>query len=97
MRFAFPLPGRLRKAVDVFRVDADGIHNVKWQAKGDGIVIDDVRSEDALYVAGASKAVRADVTKRHAAALAHEAKYPVDKVALDALWKRESEKRKKKR
>jgi hypothetical protein len=97
VRFAFPLPGRLRKPVDVFRIDADGVHNVKWQAKADGIVIDDVRSEDAIYVAGVSKAARADVTKRHAAALAHEAKYPVDKVALDALWKRESAKRKKKR
>ncbi len=96
VRFAFPLPGRLRKPLDVFRVDADGVHNVKWQAKGDGIVIDDVRSEDAIYVAGVSKAARADVTKRHAAALAHEAKYPIDRAGLDVLWMRESEKRKKK-
>jgi hypothetical protein len=60
-------------------------------------VIDDVRSEDALYVVGLSKAVRSGVQNRHAAALAYEAKYPVDKVALDVLWKRETEKRRKKR
>ena len=95
VRFAFPLPGRLRKTVDVFRIDADGIYTVKWQAKGDGIVIDDIRSEDAMYVVALSKAVRSDVAKRHAAALAYEAKYPVDKAALDALWKRDTEKRKK--
>jgi hypothetical protein len=97
VRFAFPLPVRLRKPLDVFRVDADGVHNVKWQSKGDGIVIDDVRSEDALYVVGQSKAVRVGVQNRHAAALAYEKSYPVDRVALDVLWKRESEKRKKKR
>jgi hypothetical protein len=50
-----------------------------------------------LYVVGLSKSVRSGVQNRHAAALAYEAKYPVDKVALDVLWKRESEKRKKKR
>jgi hypothetical protein len=97
VRFAFPLPVRLRKPLDVFRVDADGVHNVKWQAKAGGIVIDDVRSEDALYVVGLSKAVRSGVQNRHAAALAYEKSYPVDRVALDVLWKREAEKRKRKR
>jgi len=97
VRFAFPLPARLRKPADVFRIDADGVHNVKWQAKGDGIVIDDVRSEDALYVVGLTKATRQEIVHRHATALAHETKFAVEKSALDALWKRDSEKRKKKR
>lgn len=97
VRFAFPLPARLRKPADVFRIDADGVHTVKWQAKGDGIVIDDVRSEDALYVVGLTKATRQVIVHRHATALAHEAKFAVEKSALDALWKRDSEKRKKKR
>lgn len=97
VRFAFPLPSRLRKPVDVFRVDADGVFDVKWQAKGGGIVIDDVRSEDAIYVVGLTKATRQGIVRRHSVALAHEEKFAVEKSELDALWKRDSEKRKKKR
>ncbi|MFM7188796.1 MAG: hypothetical protein ACKO14_13365, partial [Armatimonadota bacterium] len=83
--------------VDVFRVNADGVYDVKWQAKGTGIVIDDVRSEDAIYVVGLTKATRQGIVHRHSVALAHEEKFAVEKSELDALWKRDSEKRKKKR
>jgi hypothetical protein len=49
--FAFALPAWLRSPKEVFRVDADGITDVKWSATGEGVVIEDTRSRDANYVA----------------------------------------------
>lgn len=85
--FAFALPPWLRGPADVFRVDADGIQDVTWKVKGDGIVIDDTRRRDAIYLATKSPSLRAAVEQRRQAALAQEAANPIDQRALQALLK----------
>jgi len=85
--FTFVLPPGLRGPKDVFRVDADGVHEAKWRAEGVGVVIDDTRSRDAIYVAANSIEVRKSIEQRRQAALAHEASHAVDRAAVEALLK----------
>lgn len=70
--FRFVLPPWLRGAGEVFRVDADGAHPVRWRIDGDAVVIEDRRSRDAIYLATRSKTLRGEVEKRRLAALARE-------------------------
>ena len=83
--FAFALPAWLRSPKEVFRVDADGITDVKWSATGEGVVIEDTRSRDAIYVATSVPSVRAGIIGRRTAALAKEEANPIDRAALEAL------------
>ncbi len=83
--FTFDLPSWLRSPKEVFRVDADGISEVKWTGTREGVVIDDVRSRDAIYVATSTPAVRAGILRRRAAALAKEEANPIDRTALETL------------
>lgn len=86
--FHFDLPPWLRAPKDVFRVDADGVHDVTWKVDAQGIAIDDTRSLDGIYVAARSDTERAAVARRHAAAIAHEAAHPIDREALEAAARR---------
>ena len=83
--FAFALPAWLRSPKEVFRVDADGISDVKWSATGEGVVIEDTRSRDAIYVATSVPSVHAGIIGRRTAALAREAANPIDRAAVEAL------------
>lgn len=74
--FQFPLPPWLRQPADVFRVDADGVYDVRWSLAGTGITIDGEGSRDCIYVAAKSEDVRVQVEQRRALALVHEAAYP---------------------
>lgn len=85
--FSFALPHWLRVPKDVFRVDADGIHETKWRSAGQGVVIQDLRSRDAIYIAAHSPAVRAEVEQRRQRALAQEAAHPIEREALELLKK----------
>jgi hypothetical protein len=85
--FRFVIPPWLRKPEDVFRVDADGVHEVKWRAEGDAVVIEDRRSRDAIYLTARSKEVRTEVEKRRQAALAREQANAVDLPDLQKLNK----------
>jgi hypothetical protein len=83
--FTFRLPAWLRSPQIVFRVDAEGVHDANWHSEGDTVAITDTRSRDAIYVATNSDSVRAGIAGRHQAALRHEAAYPVDATALQAI------------
>jgi hypothetical protein len=85
--FAFELPSWLQGPTDVFRIDADGIQDVTWRAEGNGIVIEDTRSRDVIYLATRSTSLRAAVEERRQAALAREAANPIERSALEALLK----------
>ena len=58
-----------------FGVDADGLREVKWRIEGRGIVIDEKRSRDAIYVAAMSPQVRDDLEKRRKTALARRKRF----------------------
>lgn len=85
VEFEFALPHWMRAPKDVFRVDADGIHDVMWRANDRGVVISDQRSRDAIYIATRSSAVRAGLEERRRRALAVEAAHPVEREALERL------------
>ena len=85
--FAYSLPSYLRSPADVFRIDADGIHDVNWQVGGDGVVIHDSRSRDAIYIATKSPGLRLAVEQRRQAALAHESANTIERNELEALLK----------
>ncbi len=86
--FNFTLPHWLQAPTDVFRVDADGIQDVKWRAEGKGIVIDDTCSRDAIYLATQSPSLRMFIEQRRQAALAQEAANPIERNELEALLNR---------
>jgi len=85
--FAFELPSWLRGPTDVFRVDADGIQDVTWRAEGNGVVIDDTRSRDAIYLATKLPTLRKAVEQRRQAALVRETANPIERSALEELLK----------
>jgi hypothetical protein len=85
--FTFALPPWLRGPTDVFRVDADGIEDVTWRVEGNGIVIDDTRSCDAIYLATKSPELRQAIEQRRLAALAQEAANPIEQNELQVLLK----------
>ena len=57
-RFRFPMPAYLLGVKDVFRVDADGIHDVPWKHEGGTLVVEDRTSRAAIYVASQDRAFR---------------------------------------
>lgn len=83
--FAFRLPSWLRHPRQVFRVDADGMHNVRWRATANGIEIKDTRSRDAIYVASRRPDMRQVLENRRQRALAEEKAHPVDRRALEEM------------
>ena len=87
VEFEFVLPHWLRGPKEVFRVDADGIHETKWRATDHGVSITDLRSRDAIYIATRSLEVRSGVEQRRQRALAVEAANPIEREALNSLKK----------
>lgn len=83
--FRFTLPGWLKGPSDVFRVDAEGIHEVDWRIDGGGVIVGDRRSLDAIYIASKSKTARLDIERRRQSAITHELANPVDRPALEAI------------
>lgn len=70
--FSFDLPERLRRPVDLFRIDADGVHETEWSPTPAGVRIRDVASRDRIYVATIDDGDRGATVRRHREALAHE-------------------------
>jgi hypothetical protein len=83
---SYPLPHWLRQPTDVFRVDADGVHEVPWATEAGGVRIDHRCSRDAVFVVTKQPDLRATIEDRRQAALRLENLHQVDiedlKVAL---------------
>ncbi len=63
-RFSFELPSYLQKPADLFRVDADGIHEVRWSATAPGVTVEDRLSRVGIYVAAITRELRSSLEKR---------------------------------
>lgn len=87
VEFSFRLPPWLRKPAKVFRMDADGIHEVSWKVDGECVTISDNRALDAVYIAAIDSSVRDGIVERRQKALDHEAANPVDIDAIRAIGK----------
>ena len=83
--FAFALPAWLRQPKEVFRVDADGVHDTRWRATATGVEIDDRVTRDAVYIATSAPAVRSGIEARRQRAQAHEEANRPDPEALGKL------------
>ena len=62
--FAFALPAFLRNPTDVFRVDADGVHDVSFRRTRTGVTISDRTHKVAVYIAAQTPDIRQDILKR---------------------------------
>ena len=70
--FSFRLPPWLRKPAQVFRMDADGIHEIEWSILNEHVTIKDTRTLDAMYIVAKDDAVRTGILQRRQVALDHE-------------------------
>ncbi len=83
--YVFELPHWLRKPVDVFRVDADGIRSVEWVAEATGVRINHAFARDAVFIAALSPNLREQIEIRRQAAMDWEMRNAVDKDAVQSI------------
>jgi hypothetical protein len=83
-RFAFALPAYLRAPADVFRIDADGIHEVASQVTPQGIAITDRVHKVAIYVATPDRGLRDRLERKRQALLAIENAVDFDPARRDS-------------
>ena len=81
----YPLPHWLSGPTDVFRVDADGVHEVQWVAEEGGVRVDHTCSRDAVFIATRQPDLRSAVEARRQSAIEWEARHQVDVENLNAL------------
>ena len=70
--FTFELPPYLPNPGDVFRVDADGVHEVTWRVHNNAVVIEDEATLAAVYVAAADETQRNEIAAKRLALIARE-------------------------
>ncbi len=70
--FLFPLPAYLRAPAEIFRVDADGVTQVKHQVDAGDVEIRDRVSRAAIHVVAAKPGERARIETRRQALIAGE-------------------------
>jgi len=84
VKFTFPMPAYLENVGDVFRIDADGIREVKWSAKRGKVQIHDAASRVAVYIATGDPQLRAALENERQQLLAGEAALQCDPARNDA-------------
>lgn len=82
--FEFELPAYLRKPKDVFRIDADGIHEIRHQSIDHGVRIEDRVSKVAVYVAAANPNLREQLESQRRELLRFEESFQFDPAGRDA-------------
>lgn len=85
--YHYALPHWLQQPTDVFRVDADGLHEVKWLVEERGVRIQHSCSRDAVFVATKSANLRAAIEARRQAAMQIEERNNVGEDAVRILLK----------
>jgi hypothetical protein len=81
----YSLPHWLREPTDVFRVDADGVHEVRWAVQENGVRVQHTCSRDAVFVATKQPALRSEIVARRQAAIQHEERHEVETEKLMQL------------
>lgn len=74
LRDSWPLPGYLRSPTAVFRVDADGVHDVEHAVTADGVEVRDNVNRVGVFVVARDPTLRETLERRHADLLAVEAR-----------------------
>jgi len=84
----FRLPGYLGAVADVFRIDADGVHDVSWRRDGDAVVVDSQGSRVAIHVAAIDAGLRGRLEARRRELVAEEQATAFDPARDDAHFAR---------
>ena len=82
--FTFDLPSYLRRPVDLFRIDAEGVHEVKYQVTARGVTVHDNVNRVAIYVVARSRELRGQLEQRRKNLLAEEASVQFDPASNNA-------------
>lgn len=82
--WSFPIPSYLSGVRDVFRIDADGIHDVNWRLDGQGVHLSDTTSQVAVYFATPDPQLRRSLEAKRQALIKEEAGYQFDPARNDA-------------
>ena len=83
-KWRFQLPSYLEDVKDVFRLDADGVHDVKWSRKHGAVEIREKASRVAIYVATPDSQLRASIENKRQGLIAAEAALQFDPARIDA-------------
>ena len=96
--FTFSLPCWISSEATVFKVDADGVHDVSASSEAGTVTITDTVSVVGIYIATSDPQLRVTLQQQHAELLAHEASFsfnpgtrPEDLEQLRAAAKKRSE------
>ncbi len=82
--FVFDLPSYLSSAIDVFRIDADGTSDVRFEPTEGGVAITDSLSKVGIYVATLDSGLRARLEARREELIASEDALDFDPANDDA-------------
>jgi len=85
IEISYRLPSWLRAAKYVFRMDADGTHEIQWAIQAERVTIKDVRTLDAIYVVATNESIRTGIMQRRQDALHKEAATAMDIDTLRAI------------
>lgn len=84
----FRLPGYLAGITDVFRIDADGVHDAHWRRDGDAVVVDARADRVAIHVAAVDAGLRGRLEARRRELVAEEQATGFDPARDDAHFAR---------
>jgi hypothetical protein len=82
--FAFKLPAYLSRPADVFRLDADGPHDIKFSVRERQVMIQDQVTVVGIYVATPVPGLRRQLQARHAELLQFERGFDFNPATVDA-------------
>lgn len=83
-KWNFPLPAYLQDIKDVFRIDADGVYDVKWSKEDNAIEIREKASRVVVYVATPDSTLRKSLEEKRQKLIADENALQFDPARNDA-------------
>jgi len=83
-KWHFQLPAYLQDIKEVFRIDADGVYDVKWSKEDNGIEIREKASRVVVYVATPNPNLRASIDEKRQKLIAGEIALQFDAARNDA-------------
>lgn len=87
-KWCFQLPAYLQNVKDVFRLDADGLYDIKWSLEDGAVEIRDKTSHVAIYVATPDATLRAVLEDKRQQLAASETALQFDPARNDADFER---------
>jgi len=87
-KWRFPLPAYLQGITDVFRIDGDGVYDVKWSRQDSAVEIRDKASRVGIYIAATDASLRAYLENKRQQLIEAEAALQFDPARNNADFNR---------